>query len=282
MKTLRRFVAALTPERKSAQVVGVMMMGCVALTGEQVLGECNINVPGVPDLDQKREEATGIPGLPNDGKMYCVPTSATDWFAYIANHGLPEVLDGPRDWQAQDNYNFVTNKVADVGELMGTDGVDGTNGLGQFFGTVSHLQATAPGAFTVTQAAAFPGLSVTPEMLYDALDNSGFVSMTLGSYKTDTFGHWKRVGGHIVALHRVQNGCSDSPALWWRNPSTGNSESMTQQATFSSQDSEMEEVTDLWATPISAVGVSQTMWRFLRYENEEKQRFLDSFMTITP
>lgn len=282
MKVLRRFITALTPEKKSAQVVGAVMMSLVTLTGEQAFGECNVNVPGVPDFDQKREEATGIPGLPNDGKMYCVPTSATDWFAYIANHGLPEVLDGPRDWQSQDNYNFVTNQIDDVGELMGTDGVDGTDGLGQFLGTVSHLQTTAPGAFTVTQNTAIAGLSPTAEMLYDALDNNGFVSMTLGRYKPNDFGHWERTGGHIVALHRVQNGCSDTPKVWWRNPSTGNSESKTQQAPFGSQDSEMEAVNDPWATFIPGVSVQRTMWRFLRYKDEDQQRFLDSFMTITP
>jgi hypothetical protein len=282
MKAVRHFIAALTPRMKSAPVVGMMMLGCVALTGEQALGQCNVNIPGVPDFDQKREETTDVPGLPNDGKMYCAPTSATDWFAYIANHGLPEVLDGPRDWQSQDNYNFVTNRIADVGELMGTDGEDGTNGLGQYLGTVSHLQATAPGAFTVSQNTVIAGWSPTPEMLYDTLDNGGFVSMTLGKYKPNTFGNWERTGGHIVALHRVQNGCSESPTLWWRNPSTKNSESKTQQATFSSQDSEMEAVTGSWATFVPGISVQRTMWRFLRYEDDEQQKFLDSFMTITP
>jgi hypothetical protein len=282
MKAVRRFLATLMPGVKPLPIVSMMMLGFATLTGEQALGQCNINIPGVPDFDQKRKEADGTPGLPNDGKMYCVPASATDWFAYIANHGLPEVLDGPRDWQSQDNYNFVTDQIAEVGELMGTDGEDGTNGLGQYLGTVSHLQTTTPGAFTVTQNTVVAGLSPTPEMLYDALDNGGFVSMTLGRYKTNTFGNWERTGGHIVALHRVQNGCSDSPMLSWRNPSTKNSENMTQQAEFKSQDSEMEAVTGLWATLVPGISVQRMMWRFLEYADDEQQKFLDSFMTITP
>ena len=32
-----------------------------------------------------------ITGLPNDGKMYCVPTAAMNCMAFIANHGYPAV-----------------------------------------------------------------------------------------------------------------------------------------------------------------------------------------------
>jgi len=280
--TLNPRTGAVRTVRKLVSGVAALALALVTFMSGDARGQqCNVNIPGVPDFDQKRAQAPGVPGLPNDGKMYCVPASATDWFAYIANHGLPEVLDGPRDWQSQDNYNFVTNRIANIGELMNTDAEDGTT-LGQYLGTLSHLQATVPGAFTVTENVAVAGLYPTPEMLYDALDGGGLVSMTLGRYKRNSASHWERTGGHIVALHRIEDGCGNAPTLWWRNPSTKNSESQTEQSEFTSQHSEMEEVNDLWASLIPGVGISGTMWRFLKYEDEAEQRFLDSFMTITP
>jgi len=142
-----------------------------------------------------------------------MPTSATDWFAYIANHGVPEVLDGPRDWQSQDHYDFVTDRIKHIGELMSTDAQGGTTGLGPINGLVNHLQATAPSAFIVTGDFAAPLHTIAPEHLFNAMSNGGMISMTLGKYEKNSFGHWERTGGHIVALHRVKNGYSSSPQI---------------------------------------------------------------------
>ncbi|MBK8185425.1 MAG: hypothetical protein IPK63_21980 [Candidatus Competibacteraceae bacterium] len=258
---------------------GIALCLTTLLAGQPALGQsaCSINIPGVPDFDQKRAATSTVPGLPNDGAMYCVPTSATDWFAYIANHGVPEVLDGPRDWQSQDNYDFVTDRIKHIGELMGTDAEGGTTGLGPINGLVSHLQATAPNAFTVTGSVAAPGFILAPEHLFDAMSNGGMISMTLGKYQKNNFGHWERTGGHIVALHRVENGCSNSPELMWRDPSTGKNENKTQQADFDSKESSMEEVSGLWS--VSGFGVPQTMWRFSSLKGN---KFLDSYTVITP
>lgn len=97
----------------------------------------NYVITGVPDLDQKRDQriAPFRKGLPaNDsgkctgdptidctedadcgfdepclgtgGAMYCFPTSAVIWAAYLANHGYPQVAPGPAaDWQSMDVYN---------------------------------------------------------------------------------------------------------------------------------------------------------------------------------
>lgn len=269
-------------KRRLALAASGLALCLTTLAGQPALGQsaCSINIPGVPDFDQKRATASGVPGLPNDGAMYCVPTSATDWFAYIANHGVPEVLDGPRDWQSQDNYDFVTDRIKHIGELMSTDAEKGTTGLGPITGLVSHLQATAPNAFIVTGDHATPLHTITPEHLFNAMSNGGMISMTLGKYQKNNFGHWERKGGHIVALHGVESGCSNSPKLMWRDPSTKKTESKTQQADFYSKESSMEEVSDYWS--VSGFGVSQTMWRFLKYKDDEKQKFLDSYTVITP
>lgn len=260
---------------------GIALCLTTLLAGQPALGQsaCSINIPGVPDFDQKRATTSTVPGLPNDGAMYCVPTSATNWFAYIANHGVPEVLDGPRDWQSQDNYDFVTDRIKHIGQLMGTDAAGGTTGLGPISGLISHLQATAPNAFIVTGDHAAPLHTITPEHLFSAMSNGGMISMTLGKYEKNEFGQWDRKGGHIVALHGVESGCSSTPKLVWRDPSTGKNESKTQQADFHSKESDMEAVAGWWLGDVTNVPAPRTMWRFSSLKGN---KFLDSYTVITP
>ncbi len=282
---LTRFIHSDRPAKsvekyRRALVTGGLALCLTTLVGQPALSQsaCSINIPGVPDFDQKRATTSAVPGLPNDGAMYCVPTSATDWFAYISNHGVPEVLDGPRDWQSQDNYDFVTDRIKYIGELMSTDAEDGTTGLGPITGLVTHLQATAPGAFIVTENYAIPGVYVLePEDLFNAMSNGGMISMTLGKYQKNAFDYWERTGGHIVALHRVKNGCSSSPKLMWRDPSTSNDEDDTEQSDFDTRESEMEEVSGYWS--VGGFGVPQTMWRFSSLSGN---KFLESYTVITP
>ena len=85
----------------------------------------------VPDLDQVRSSDEGIAGLPNDGEMYCVPTAAMNWMAYIANHGYPAVMPGPGNWEVSppqytSEYNFMTFNLLALGLSMNTDPYDGT------------------------------------------------------------------------------------------------------------------------------------------------------------
>jgi hypothetical protein len=55
----------------------------------------------VPDIDQRRAPGSSplVIGLPNEGKMYCAPTAAMNWMAYIASHGYPQLQPYPGDWQ---------------------------------------------------------------------------------------------------------------------------------------------------------------------------------------
>src|SRR5688572_29400453 len=62
----------------------------------------------VPDFDQRRGQTPfGSPGLPNNGNWYCVPTSAVDWMAYIANHGYPSVEPGPGEHNGLGDYDDI-------------------------------------------------------------------------------------------------------------------------------------------------------------------------------
>ena len=81
-------------------------------------------ITNVPDLDQKRS------ALPNNGLVYCVPTSAINWAAYFANHGLPALPPGPGDWEDQSRYDDATGAIIAVSAIMFTDpNGGGTNKL---------------------------------------------------------------------------------------------------------------------------------------------------------
>ncbi|MFK7960014.1 MAG: hypothetical protein AB8G96_05755 [Phycisphaerales bacterium] len=93
--------------------------------------EFTIFLSHMPDFDQMRMEGPGIAGLPNEGVMYCVPTSVMNLGGYIARHGHPSALPGDRNWQAPGNYNLATQALATLGSVGGTDPRTGTglNGM---------------------------------------------------------------------------------------------------------------------------------------------------------
>jgi len=90
------------------------------------------DIAHMPDLDQRREIVPPfIEGLPNAGSMYCAPTATMNIFMYLADHGFPEIdPPGQAFWQLQSLYTDVTRLIFALGEEMGTDPVDGTDGAG--------------------------------------------------------------------------------------------------------------------------------------------------------
>ncbi|MBL9147141.1 MAG: hypothetical protein JNM94_00460 [Phycisphaerae bacterium] len=115
----------------TARLAGSLAAVVAALPASTALANITINyasstnytylVSKVPDFDQRR--AT----LPNNGNMYCVPTSATNWMAYIANHGYPELQPGPGNWQASSKYGPATLAILFMGLQMNTSATGGTD-----------------------------------------------------------------------------------------------------------------------------------------------------------
>ena len=111
----------------------------------------------VPDIDQRRVASEPFtPGLPNGGAMYCAPTSAMNWMAYIANHGYPGILPGPGNWgpetgMVQPQYQAMNVFLHQMGDLMDTDPVTGTDAGGAKFGMQVWLDSLLPiGDFVVS------------------------------------------------------------------------------------------------------------------------------------
>src|SRR5262249_4645315 len=145
-------------------------------------------ISNVPDFDQIRsaDSPDGILGLPNNGNMYCVPTSAMNWWAYTATHGYPTAPPAPSDqWHPggppfhTDIYNTATSMDATLGVLMGTDPVKGTGGGGQVNALDLLLNGTYPSQFL---ALGFADTNVA-DMAHWAVDGA-LVLCDVGWYTT--------------------------------------------------------------------------------------------------
>jgi hypothetical protein len=179
-------------------------------------------VSQVPDFDQRRD------ATPNDGSMYCAPTGALNWAAYLSGHGYPFVSPGWGNWQSEDLYPLATINQVAMGLSMGTDPSGGTNlegmlgGQGAWFGNSHfiHFGINASGFSSPT---------------FDTLANlalSGAVVMVrVGWYDTSDYPFIDRTGGHIVCLTKAARSGSDR-TIGINDPASDDGD-LDEQSTFS-------------------------------------------------
>ncbi|MFI4881908.1 MAG: GC-type dockerin domain-anchored protein [Phycisphaerales bacterium JB064] len=163
------------------------------------MGQCSIYRLNMPDFDQRRS------ALPGDGSMYCVPTATANALAYMANNGYPGVFDGPRNWQSQSNYNFVSTQLTTLGTLMGTSVSGGTGMDGWLFGAKVY---TNQAPFTIVGSYLAKGFQgVSPHQMVDQMRIGAIVMPVIGWYDPQGSGRWLRDGGHMVTMWGALNTC---------------------------------------------------------------------------
>lgn len=236
----------------------------------------------MPDLDQRRQEGAGVFGLPGNGSMYCVPTSTMNMFIYAANHGFPNVLPGPGNWQSNSLYNAATINIFLLGEMMETDAREGTGGFEWRDGAIDWLNQNSEGAkFTVQLKYFSSALGPNLNSLAKSAINGHLVSLGYGRYSYigtyEGLPRYVRSGGHIVTMSKAHRSGSDQK-LWVRDPA--DSMSMTSQSTF---------VNTLWEVENKAVYILHEGENYLRlfsalgYEAPpETARFIDGALYIRP
>src|SRR5579862_7282085 len=180
----------------------------------------NFYLDNLPSFDQRRMAAYVtindsqyyLLGLPNNGSEYCVPTSATDWSAFLCNRGYPNLIPGPGTWQGSytdgingyDQYNSVTFSLAVMGILMHTDAVNGTYGGPAQMGMQTLLDTEYRGFFTTVNVQGNQYGLVSIYNLADSALNGSLIEPYGGWYvkTTDNDGNtaYYRNGGHATAL----------------------------------------------------------------------------------
>lgn len=172
----------------------------------------SFEISHMPDLDMLRDFGPGgIDGLPGGGAKFAVPTCAIDIKAYIANHGFPEILPGPADWQLQLNYPTATAFIHLLGEIQGaTVNPDGPApylawqiAMG---GAESHPLSES---FTLTELWGDGVLQPSFVDLSKQALGGALVAVEFGRYRklgvVQAFPLLERDGGHTFVLTRAAN-----------------------------------------------------------------------------
>jgi len=154
-------------------------------------------VTKVPDFDQRRS------GLANNGNNHCVPTSAINWMAYIANHGYPNLAPGTGWWQSASLYNTATFAINLQGINMGTSGTGGTGLTGAVDGMKTWFNNSPYPGFFVVLGVNDSGLNWTT---YDTLAEQALLKRLviprIGWYSGSGLA-LTRTGGHCVSMTRA-------------------------------------------------------------------------------
>ncbi|MCC6675757.1 MAG: hypothetical protein IT436_01310 [Phycisphaerales bacterium] len=263
------------------------LAGCVASTAH-AQSICDLVYrPDLPDFDQKREAATGYTGLPNDGRMYCVPTSCIDQQAYLANHGYPNAVSpsyqGPRDWQNA-NVNTMTFYINQMGTYMDTDPFDGTDGS-YLDGWTEYLQDRVPIYWVSYSTALAPDNDIKsnyPETLANMLRMGALVNLSIGWFELrhGEVTYWERTGGHCTALSGTINACDSQPTLLWRDPSSGDSK--TSQSHFTNSMSSMTFVTAYFSWKDDSSTHARSTWRLNAYNGGDSFGYVGGYKAIWP
>ena len=191
---------------------------------------CSVYRVGVPDLDQNRREQGNIDGLPNDGLMFCAPTSVTNYIGYLNNIGFPNLCLGYKDWQnhyaAGTAYINLTNFYCQV---------DPFDGGSMMPGAREKIEVNYPDDFQVSSWYGISG-GPKPQEMYGLMTAGCLMTFCYGRY---TFtppsvnipvARWVRGGGHCVTLNAVLNGCGPNPMIGYRDPASGGDSDITQSA----------------------------------------------------
>lgn len=251
-----------------------------------------IRISYMVDFDQKRTFSLPYLGLPNDGKMYCVPTSASDLMAYIDRHGFADTpgVDGPGvlDWSEPSDltaYNTATLYIQTMGDDMNTDPEHGTsnannqielavrNRLPQSLFDVDFIGATTTWAPKVTDIAGW-------------MKQGGLVSFCYGRWVIGYSGDnlLERQGGHCVVMTKVDkrgfmNYDSNEYVINYADPDDDNS-NLTMQSPFASRVMTVRD--ELYY--LDGPGEFRLMSKFEIWPppSDGRHRLIDSVLTVLP
>lgn len=241
---------------------------------------------GDPTIDCKDDDDCGFdePCFGTGGAMYCFPTSAISWMAYLANHGYPEVDPGPAaDWQSMDVYNLVGDAIEQMGVLMETGGNGGTKGEEGRQGLKDWLAPQFP-FFSVIRVAKEETFCPRLETLAKAGLSGQLVIAGIGYYylsiDRDAGGDfWTRNGGHLMPFRQaVFEGNPLVRRLGYHNPST--SDSTHEQSPFTNKISTLESVTAMFRADEGKPFYERTQDKLVAWTG--RPTFLDSYTAIVP
>lgn len=243
---------------------------------------CSYYRTKMPDFDQQRREQFPIFGLPNDGKMYCLPTSAENLLGYLHQAGWTNFLPyHGNEWYSAGEYVGVTIDLMLMGSAMSTDPEEGTGGSGGETGLQSRLDYGYPDTF---QCVFINPRSMTPEMCRQVMASGLLAGFCYGRYslfQDGTYGfRYVRGGGHCVTLTGIEDGCSTLPTLTYRNPSSSDSD--TSQSAFATAKFQIAKVELAFASAEDQEPKILKRWKFNSDFEDGRLRVVDGMLIAGP
>lgn len=239
---------------------------------------------GMPDFDQVRD-SLAVDGDGDPGGMYCVPTGLTNLLGYAGMHGFEDLMRGGADWEAQEDYDYVTTIIANMASLAGTTGTGGTYHAPAYEAMSYFLQCRTPGVFNVTENLATNTTGPTLRSISENNINGAISSLCYGIY--DELGEdiWGRLalernGGHCVSFVRgYRNGSSRE--IEYMDPDDNNNSST--QSNFGAESYDVEAVNFVYAESLWDAWLrgDRTGSRIMRTSGG-KYRMIDSVIHIRP
>jgi len=227
------------------KTVHVIATAAILAAAGSASGQCTALIRAqVPDFDQRRATSFSsnppIIGLDNDGSMYCVPASWTNFMGWIANKGYTNAMGSSGNWAAASRYQLVTNRMSQMGDLMDTSGTGGTNSSDAVSGLVDYLDDRNVGLPAIAYSyVADDNWAPKPENLRSWMQMGAMVCVVMGKYVRDG-NEWERSGGHCMTLVSVRPPCSgDGWIIGLRDPWTGSSDSRLNQSAFATRSIEL-------------------------------------------
>jgi hypothetical protein len=242
----------------------------------------------MPDFDQVRAD------LGNEGRGHCVPTSAVDVMAFLANHGHPEVMPGlgaQQDWSNPAVYDGVTGVISSMGGAMGTDPNKGTlagnalNGLRHWLDSNSphHFQVDDCGMdqWTIFRSNYVPSI----DEMVGLASKGALVIAQVGFYQQDDAGIWRHDHGHAFVLTEAHGtyGANDKVIgindPYWDNWNFSPETNPNAQSNFST---DHYNVTPVVGTFDDDATLTQTRERVVGLGDSAYQAYLDEYLVVTP
>ncbi len=244
-----------------------------------------LDMSHMTDFDQRR--AT----LPGGGASHCVPTSVSNLFTYIAQHGYSYCAPGDHDWQSSANYSAASTFIEDLGDLMNTSSTLGTDYV--FAYTVTRqLLISEVGTRFVVESESWSSSNVVSqkEMTKQSIDDDAIQTFCYGKYDiigTNDCGEsvLSRDGGHCMTF--AGSFRSGSTRTITYNDPDGTSDSTSAQSTFTETTKDCQWVDDLVVYPSvwlsCTFGTNQSMSRIMRNTTSDSSlRLIDKRISIRP
>ena len=238
----------------------------------------------MPDFDQVRD-GLAADGSGDPGGMYCVPTSLTNLLGYIGDHGFSDVMNADADWENEEDYDYVTTVVNNMGLLAGTSGTGGTSHQPAYEAMDYFLECRAPGVFTVTENLATNTTGPTLRSIAENDVNGAITALCYGIYDdigNDLWGRkvLDRNGGHCISFVRGYRSGSTREIEFMDPDDSSNSST---QSTFGAEDYDVEPVEFVKSTSTLAAMFlgDRTGSRIMRTWNG-KYRMIDSVIHVRP